>query len=228
MKAVDILGINERKEKEKEIRRKDIIDAAERIFFTKGYDNATMDDVAKEAEFSKRTVYVYFNSKEQIYFEIMIRGYRLLISMLKDDLQKKKTCNAIEEIRQIALTLYRFSKDYSEYFKAIMEYENGELDFHKGVPNQSRDECYALGEEILGHLIGALEKGIKEDSIRSDLDVVKTALILWACMIGVFNIAKKKENYIKNYHMTTPEELVSAAFQLIIRSTQNENGGNKK
>jgi AcrR family transcriptional regulator len=48
-----------------------------------------MDDVAKEAEFSKRTVYVYFNSKEQIYFEVMIRGYRLLINMLKNDLQEK-------------------------------------------------------------------------------------------------------------------------------------------
>lgn len=221
------MGINERKQKEKEIRRNDIIDAAEKIFFTKGYDNTTMDDVAKEAEFSKRTVYVYFNSKEQIYFEIMIRGYKLLIGMLKDDLQKEKVCNAIEEIRQIALTLYRFSKDYSEYFKAIMEYENGELDFQKGIPDQSREECYALGEEILKHLIGALEKGIKEDSIRSDLDVLKTALVLWACMIGVFNTTKKKANYIKNYHMTTPQELVSAAFQLIIRSIQTENGGNK-
>lgn len=58
-------------------------------FFTRGYDNTTMDDVAKEAEFSKRTVYVYFNSKEQIYFEVMIRGYRLLINMLKNDLQEK-------------------------------------------------------------------------------------------------------------------------------------------
>ena len=62
------MGSSERKEKEKEIRRKDILDAAERIFFTKGYRSATMDDVAKEAEYSKRTVYVYFSSKEQIYF----------------------------------------------------------------------------------------------------------------------------------------------------------------
>lgn len=222
------MGINERKEKEKEIRRNDIIEAAERIFFTKGYDNATMDDVAKEAEFSKRTVYVYFNSKEQIYFEIMIRGYKLLSGMLKDDLQKEKACNAIGEIRQMSLTLYRFSKDYPEYFKAIMEYETSELDFQKGIPDQSKEECYALGEEILGHLTGALEKGIAEASIRSDLDVVKTALVLWACIIGVFNTAKKKENYIKNYYRTTPEELISAAFQLIIRSIQTENGGNNR
>lgn len=214
------MGTMQRKEKEKEIRRNDIIEAAERIFFTKGYDIATMDDVAKEAEFSKRTVYVYFNSKEQIYFEIMTRGYKLLIGMMKEDSQKEKACNAIEEIRQIALTLYCFSKDYPEYFKAIMEYENGKLDFQKGIPDRSREECYALGEEILGHLTRALKKGIEEDSIRGDMDVAKTALVLWACMIGVFNTAKKKENYIKNYHGVTPEELVSSAFQLIIRSIQ--------
>ena len=104
------------------MRRSDIIEAAERIFFTKGYDLATMDDVAKEAEFSKRTIYVYFNSKEQIYFEIMIRGYRLLIGMLKADLEKVKASNAIEKIKQMAETLYKFSCDYPEYFKAIMEY----------------------------------------------------------------------------------------------------------
>ena len=214
------MGINERKEKEKEIRRNDIIEAAERIFFTKGYDNATMDDVAKEAEFSKRTIYVYFNSKEQIYFEIMTKGYKLLISMLKDDSQKEKACNAIEELRQISLTLYKFSKEYPEYFKAIMEYENGELDFQKGIPDNSREKCYALGEEILGYLTRALQKGIEENLIRSDLDAVKTALVLWACMIGVFNTAKKKKNYIENYHSTTPEELISSAIQLIIRSIQ--------
>ncbi len=68
------MGINERKEKEKDIRRNDIIEAAEKVFFKKGYSQATMDDVAKEAEFSKRTLYVYFNSKEQLHFEIMIKG----------------------------------------------------------------------------------------------------------------------------------------------------------
>ena len=73
------MGYNDRKRQEKEIRRKDIVDAAERVFFSKGFENASMDEVAKEAEFSKRTVYIYFNSKEQIYFEIMIRGNLMLI-----------------------------------------------------------------------------------------------------------------------------------------------------
>ncbi|WP_425802848.1 TetR/AcrR family transcriptional regulator [Desulfitobacterium sp. Sab5] len=220
------MGTNERKEKEKEIRRRDIIDAAERVFFTKGYDLATMDDVAKEAEFSKRTIYVYFNSKEQIYFEIMIRGYKLLIEMLKDALHTEQAGNAIEKMKQMVATLYRFNGDYPEYFTAIMEYENGELDFQNGVPDEAREECYALGEEIFEHLTRTLQIGIAEGTFRSDLNVVKTALVLWSCIVGVFSTAKKKEKYIRNFHRVTSEELVSAAFQLIIRSIQSENGGN--
>ncbi len=218
------MGASERREKGKEIRRNDIIEAAERIFFTKGYASATMDDVAKEAEFSKRTVYVYFNSKEQIYFEIMTRGYRLLLNMLKEDLEEIKG-GAVDEIRQMALTLYRFGRKYPEYLKAIMEYENGELDFRKGIPDKAREECYALGERVLGYLTAALERGIAERSVRGGLDVVKTALVLWACMIGVLNTAKKKEKYIRNYHGTEPEELVTAAFQLILGSIETEGGG---
>lgn len=220
------MGSEQRREKEKEIRRSDIIEAAERVFFTKGYDNATMDDVAKEAEFSKRTLYVYFNSKEQIYFEIMIRGYKLLIGMLKEDSQKGKAGDAIGEMSRLSSTFYRFSKEHPQYFRAMMEYENGELDFQKGIPDQSREECYALGEEILGYLTGTLEKGIEEGSIRKDLEIVKTALVLWACMVGVLNTARKKENYIRHYHGTMPEELVSSAFQLILRSVQAEKKGN--
>ena len=220
------MGITDRKEREKEIRRSDIIEAAETVFFTKGYDRATMDDVAKKAEFSKRTVYVYFNSKEQIYFEIMARGYRLLIHMLKEQLEK--SCDAVETIRQIALTFYQFSLEQPDYFKAIMEYENGELDFKSENPDSSREECYALGEEILGYLTSAIEAGITENAIRSDLDVTKTALVLWASMIGVFHIAIKKENYLKIYHGTTPNELITAAFQMMIGSIQTQNGGKQK
>ncbi len=47
------LGQEERKRQEKEIRRNDIITAAEKVFFSKGYEDATMDEVAQEAEFSK-------------------------------------------------------------------------------------------------------------------------------------------------------------------------------
>ena len=59
------MGIAERKEREKLQRRKDIIDAAEKVFFYRGFESATMDEIAEKVELSKGTLYLYFKSKEE-------------------------------------------------------------------------------------------------------------------------------------------------------------------
>ncbi|MFA9381710.1 MAG: TetR/AcrR family transcriptional regulator [Acetanaerobacterium sp.] len=220
------MGHNERKRQEKEIRRKDIIDAAERVFFSKGYENASMDEVAKEAEFSKRTVYVYFNSKEQIYFEIMIRGYRLLVEMIEKSFKENPPQNALEELRCIFFTFLGFSEDYPKYFKAIMEYETKDSDNQTGVNDESIAECYRLGEQIFGYLSHALQKGVNEGTLHSGLDSEKAALILWACTIGVLNTGEKKGNYLKNYHRINPQEFVTESFNMIMHLI-SRNGVNK-
>lgn len=216
------MGSEERKRQEKAMKRKDIIDAAERVFFFKGYGNTSMDEVAKEAEYSKRTVYVYFNSKEEIYFEIMIRGYQLLIKMIESSLAETGPQEAIEELRCIFFTFYRFSVEHAEYFKAIMEYETSELGAQLSIRNEAKDKCYRLGEQIFGYLTCALQKGVAEGSLRIGLEIEKTALILWACTIGVFNTGEKKSRYLMDFHNTEPESFIRAAFGLILRSIQKE------
>lgn len=215
------LGVNERREKERLIRRNDILDAAENVIFSKGYDLATMDDIAKEAEFSKRTVYMYFNSKEQLYFEIMVRGYKILIQMVEASLNDVKGKNALERIKQIGKTLYDFKNEYPDYFKAIMSYENGEKDFVNGVPDESREECYKLGEEIFGYLTSELTEGIREGIIRSELDVINTAILLWSCVLGLLNTLTKKRNYIEHYHKRDSEELLLQSLEFLVISITN-------
>lgn len=212
------MGMSERKQKEKEIRRKDIIDAAERVFFTKGYLTSTMDDVAKEAEFSKRTVYVYFNSKEQIYFEIMVRGYKLLNARLEQELIHYSDSDSAYRLKVIGQTLFAFSNDYSKYFEAIVEYENGELDFTNGITNHAKEECYAQGEKLFGYVANAIQTGVEEGIFRNNLDIVGTSLILWSCTIGIFSVARKKSKYIKHYHQRNPEELITESYEYLIRS----------
>ncbi|MEH7108298.1 TetR/AcrR family transcriptional regulator [Bacillus sp. JJ1764] len=215
------MGVSERKQREKEIRRNDIIEAAERVFFTKGYSTSTMDDVAKEAEFSKRTVYVYFKSKEQLYFEIMIRGWKLLNTVLEEDLNTLLDGNSLQRLRQIGTTLFTFSQLQPNYFEAIVEYETSERDFEKGITDQSREECYAEGEKVFRFLMTTLQQGVEEGSIRKDLDLLNTAVILWSTTIGVFHVAKKKANYIKHYHHRNSEELIPEAFELLLTSIKN-------
>ena len=91
------MGTAERREREKEQRRNDIIDAAERVFFNKGLENATMDDVAEHAELSKGTLYLYFKSKEELYLAIHLRGNLILKEMFEAAVKKPKT--GIEKVR---------------------------------------------------------------------------------------------------------------------------------
>lgn len=218
------MGHEERRRQGKEINRKDIVDAAERLFFSKGYENTSMDEVAKEAEFSKRTVYVYFSGKEQIYFEIMIRGYRLLIGMIEKDFRESRPRDALEELRCIFFTFFRFSKEYPAYFRAIMEYETTDSDGRAGIEGESKAECYRLGEQIFGYLSRALQKGVKEGSLNRELEAEKAALVLWACTVGIFNTGQKKGAYLKNYHQVGPGEFVTESFAMIMRLIRRDEG----
>jgi len=220
------MGISERKEKEKEIRRNDIIDASEKVFFSRGYDAATMDDIAKEAEFSKRTVYCYFNSKEQLYFEIMVRGYKILIEMMETSVKNFED-DSLGKLKQIGRTLYKFNAEYAEYFDAIIGYENGERDFENGITDKSREECYALGEKMFSYLTSAIKDGIDEGSIRAELDIVNTSIVLWSCTVGLFNTLNKKRNYINHYYKRNTEDLLLEGFDMLITSIEKGGEGMK-
>ncbi|MCK0196831.1 TetR/AcrR family transcriptional regulator [Ancylobacter sp. 6x-1] len=70
-------------------KRRDILDGARRVFFDKGFDGASMDEVARAASVSKATIYVYFPSKEEL-FEALVhtdraRSAELLFEIDRDN-----------------------------------------------------------------------------------------------------------------------------------------------
>jgi AcrR family transcriptional regulator len=67
------MGIKERKERERERRKQQIIVAAKRVFSEKGFNRATMEDIAREAELSPGTLYLYFKNKEELYASLSVR-----------------------------------------------------------------------------------------------------------------------------------------------------------
>ena len=74
-----------------EFHRGSILAAAERLFAEKGTEKTTMDDIAKEAEYSKATLYVYFQSKEEIIGAILLSGMVLLSKKLRDAFRGRRT-----------------------------------------------------------------------------------------------------------------------------------------
>jgi len=92
------MGIKERKEREKERRRQQIIIAAKRIFSAKGFNKATMEDIAKEAEISPGTIYIYFKNKDELYASLSIR----ILQHLNIRLEHVKNQNDVNVEQRIA------------------------------------------------------------------------------------------------------------------------------
>ena len=96
------MGIQERKQRERERRRQQIIVAAKRVFSEKGYSKSTMEDIAREAELSPGTLYLYFKNKDELYASLSLRILQYLNIRLEDvkrekDVEPRKKIDAIKE-----------------------------------------------------------------------------------------------------------------------------------
>lgn len=60
-----------RKEREKQLRQREILSSARELFLQKGYHNTTLEEIAQHAEFGKGTIYNYFSSKEELFYGIL-------------------------------------------------------------------------------------------------------------------------------------------------------------
>jgi TetR/AcrR family transcriptional regulator len=205
------MGITERREREKEQRHNDIIDAAEKVFFSRGLEHATMDNVAVEAELSKGTLYLYFKSKEELYLAIHLRGNRILKNMFETAVGRYKT--GIEKVRAVGQAYLEFYKKYPDYFFAMIYYESRNFDYQD--TESIAVQCMELGASTLEILIEAIEFGKQDGTIRSDIDAKKTAVSLWGQSTGIIQITALKEIILIRNHEIKSEEVIEYTFDLI-------------
>lgn len=83
--------ISKRQEMEREYRKQQIIEGALTVFKEKGIEGSTMDEIAREADFGKATLYYYFGSKEDIFRELLESGWRTIWEEIEPDIQAKNT-----------------------------------------------------------------------------------------------------------------------------------------
>jgi AcrR family transcriptional regulator len=205
------MGITERKVREKEQRRHEIIDAAEKVIFSKGYEVSTMDDVAEAAELSKGTIYLYYKTKEELYYAITLRGLNILTDFFKQAFDQGK--NGLEKTFFIGQAFLRFSIDHPNYFHALSYYETQEPDCSDA--GSFICKCVDAGYESLNIVIQAVKIGIEDGSIRPELDPVKTALLLWGQTSGVIQLMSLKGEHLQKRHGIDLSTIYDDAFQMI-------------
>jgi TetR/AcrR family transcriptional regulator len=119
------MGIQERKEREKEQRREDILNAAEKVFWEKGLAPATMDEIAEKAELGKSTLYLYYKSKEDLYLAVTMRGGDIMVQMFEQATSTGEP--TVKLIWNLGEAYYEYFRQYRNYFRMYYFLENAQL-----------------------------------------------------------------------------------------------------
>jgi len=107
-----------RRDREKLAHRLDIMDAATRIFAQKGYSNATLEEIAQEAEFSKGTLYLYFSSKEDLLYSIISEKSDEIFKNVPEILTGNTPLK--DELRELFMRTAELSFDQQDFTRMLM------------------------------------------------------------------------------------------------------------
>ena len=206
------MGIAERKERERLYKQDLIIKAAEKVFMSKGFENATMEDIAEEAEFSKGTLYFYFQSKNELCLSIVLRGLKIIVS----EFEKVVSINmvSINKIENLASTFLNFYDEYPNYIFAFSNYKQHRAGCKFESPVLLNiDAENVLIREMITQII---EDGKKDKSIRSDADPSKLSYVLWGELSGLIPY------FLHETENVTSIELYNYIIQLICEAIKNK------
>lgn len=161
------------KEKKKEQRRKYILDVAEKLFFIEGYDDISMNDIAREVGLNKSVIYRYFKNKESLYFAIVLRGTKIFNKMFKEKIKLKET--GIEKLEETGRAYFEFYKKYPDYHEAYLyfrskRFEQKEIEYYH--------EIDLLTTDIMKMICDAIKEGIDDGTIRKGLKPMEVAVFV--------------------------------------------------
>ena len=180
----------------------------------KGIEKTTMDDIAKEAEYSKATLYVYFKSKDEIFHYITLKGMQMLHDKFARVLETQQ--GAIEQYMAICKALGAFYEEYPVYFQSMLE--TIASDTESRLRSETLEAIYQAGELLNGDIESLIHKGIEEEIFKKELPSLPTGMVFWASLSGIVSLAGKKRDYISQSTGMTREDFMDFGFKMLLQS----------
>ena len=206
-----------RKQKEQAQRRKSILDAAREAFFDRGFMAATMDGIADGCDLAKGTIYLYFKSKEELYFSIMAEG----MGLLRQDFRKIPDLplpgdRLLEEVLQAYYTFYQRNR---KYFRIM--FLSSQPDVRERVPDELLRECMDSARDCMQVVSDVIEKGIESGVFRK-VNSWAAANILWSTVNGIIMHYEQGPLYRDEILRLSLEDILREALDLALNGLRKE------
>ena len=169
------MGTKERRAREKEQLRRQIIDAARELFVSEGYENVSMRKIADKIEYSPTVIYLYFKDKADL---LDSACQETLLGLLDTvELLKRDKNNPVEALRKSGKAYVEFGLEYPQDYKLTFVIRP---QFQKGLGLEEG----SVGERVFSYLCAMVSECVRQKAFRQ-VAVETTGQALWSAVHGV-------------------------------------------
>ncbi len=169
------MGVKERRAREKELLRRQILSAARELFVNEGYENVSMRKIADRIEYSPTTIYLYFKDKADLLDCVCQETLLSLLNTLEQ--LKKDKSDPVETLKKSGRTYVEFGLKYPQDYKLTFVIRP---QFQKGLGLQEG----SIGEKVFDYLRAVVFECIQQKMFRQ-VDVETTGQVMWSAVHGI-------------------------------------------
>ncbi len=177
-----------------------------------------MDDIAKEAGYSKATLYVYFQNKDEIIGLLVLESMKKLHDYITSALAQHQSTR--KRYDMICQALLRYQEEFPFYFKIALDEININFEQEGCFPEEK--ETFRIGEKINDALRQFLQEGILANEIRADVPILPAIMAFWGMLSGLIQTGSNKEAYIKQELRLSKQAFLKYGFDTLYRAIAAE------
>lgn len=196
--------------------RGQILAAAKALFTEKGFEGASMDDIAAKADYSKSTVYVYFSGKEDILYNIVLDDMK----KLGDGIAACLTQHKEFETRYFAICglLVDLAGSDPTFLELVLG--NISVDEADFVRLPVLKAIYDVGEETNRLIERMFREAVESGSADASVNPAAAGMVFWSSICGLISVSANKQAYFQKNLGLSREAFLQYGFELLLNSVR--------
>lgn len=200
-----------RKEREKQMRRQEILEAARAVIAAKGLPGATMEEIAEKAEYKPATLYLYFGGKDDLLASLFLSTMQFVVDEL-EELAQRSESDPLQKLRELPDLLGRVYRFDPVVILSLFHMQAGRG--YSNIAPDTLEQLNRLAQRGIRALAGIFAQGIEQGRLEPVAPVV-LADTVWALFTGVVLWEESKRFFHprKDYVESTLRQALELLFQ---------------
>jgi len=208
--------LKDRKHREQQQKVDDVLKAAKKVFFKKGFLKTTMDEIAYEAAVSKPTIYKFFPTKEDLYFSLIVPVIKEILQDMEEiniQLQLNMFSSGAGIVRAVVNAFFKRYKTEPDIFRIVQLYQQTGMLWK--IDQNIDNSITGLSRDLMGEMRSLFDTAVTRGLIRN-IDRHKLVDILIGTFFGVVQLQDSKSR--RSSSMVNVESVIDMTVELFLNA----------